>query len=188
MDPAHLNRADAEKAIEAFLVALGFSPSQSAELRDTPSRVTEAFIHDLCSGYDKNLARELGDSRIACDGGPVVVVRDVPMVTTCPHHLMLATGMATVAFQPKEFLVGIGAVVSLAQMAGRRLILQEALGESIVSAVDEALSPTWSACMISLTHGCMVARGERAHGSRVETVSTRGEPNPEIMTWLGRHP
>lgn len=187
MDPAHLNRADAEKAIEAFLVALGFSPSQSAELRDTPSRVTEAFIHDLCSGYDKDFARDLAESRIACDGGPVVVVRDIPMVTTCPHHLMLATGLATVAFQPKGHLVGIGAIVSLAQMSGRRLVLQEALGETIVSAVDEALAPTWSACLISLTHGCMVARGERAHGAKVETVSVRGEPDAELMTWLGRH-
>ncbi|MFO0664967.1 MAG: GTP cyclohydrolase I [Polyangiaceae bacterium] len=184
MDSTRINRADAEKAIEAFLVALGFSPAQNSELRETGSRVTEAFIHDLCSGYEHDFVRELAESRIDCDGGPVVVVRDIPMVTTCPHHLMLATGVASIAFRPKVHLVGIGALVTLAQMAGRRLVLQEALTESIVAAVHEALSPEWVVCSMTLTHGCMVARGERAHGAKVDTLSTRGEPAADMLSWL----
>lgn len=186
MDSTRINRAEAEQAISAFLVALGFSPDQNVDLRETPSRVTEAFIHDLCAGYERDFARDLSESRIDCEGGPVVVVRDVPIVTTCPHHLMLATGTATIAFQPKHAIVGIGALVTLAQGAGKRLILQEALSESIVTAVDSALSPVWSACLLSLTHGCMVARGERAHGTSVETISVRGEASPEILQWLSR--
>lgn len=184
MDSTRINRAEAENAISAFLVALGFSPTDNADLRDTPSRVTEAFIHDLCAGYERDFARELAESRIDCNGGPVVVVRDVPMVTTCPHHLMLATGRATIAFQPKHAIVGIGALVSLAQGAARRLILQEALTESIVEAVQTALSPVWSACALSLTHGCMIARGERAHGTSVQTLSHRGVPSADMFQWL----
>ena len=55
----------------------------------------------------------------------------------------------------------------------RRLALQEQLGEAIVADLDAELAPAWVGCRIVLTHGCMIARGERAVGTTVETVALR---------------
>jgi GTP cyclohydrolase I len=97
-------------------------------------------------------------------------------MTTCPHHLLLAMGSADVAFAPsaRGRAVGIGTLAALVDAHARRLTLQEVIGDGVVDDIQAVLSPAWVACKISLAHGCMVARGERAIGSRVETLAVRG--------------
>ena len=55
-----------------------------------------------------------------------------------------------------------------------RLTLQEAIGEEVVRAITVHLEAAWAACRLEMSHGCMVARGERRHGARVETVALAG--------------
>jgi GTP cyclohydrolase I len=117
----------------------------------------------------------------------LVIVRDVAVTTTCPHHLMQAQGRATVAFAPAGRLVGIGTVVSVVEAYARRLALQEALGEEIVEALDAELRPRWVGCRLILSHGCMISRGERAHGSRVETLALRGFAEGDVAGRLMAH-
>jgi GTP cyclohydrolase I len=76
--------------------------------------------------------------------------------------------------QTRERLVGLGTLVSLLEGHARRLTLQEHIGEAVVADIEAVLQPAWVGCRLVLVHGCMVARGERAVGSRVETVALRG--------------
>lgn len=109
----------------------------------------------------------------------LVVVRDVPLTTTCPHHLMVSFGSATVAFAPEEHLVGVGAVGRVVDAFARRLAMQEQIGERVVAALQKHLAPRWVACRIVLRHTCMTARGQRSHGSTVETLALAGGNVPE---------
>ena len=102
------------------------------------------------------------------------IVRDIPLTTTCPHHLMPATGVATVAFAPEEHLVGVGTVARLVDAFARRFALQEQIGERVVAALQKHLSPRWAGCRITLSHACMTTRGVRPHGARVETLAIAG--------------
>ena len=117
----------------------------------------------------------------------LVIVRDIPVSTTCPHHLLPATGVATVAFAPEEHLVGVGTVARVLDAFARRLIVQEEVGERTVAALQKHLAPRWAACRITLSHACMTARGERSHGARVETLAlTGGEVDePAVYAALG---
>ena len=92
----------------------------------------------------------------------------------CPHHLLPASGTATIAVHVRHRLVGLGTLASLVDAHARRLTLQERIGEAVVADIEAVLEPEWVACRIVLVHGCMVARGERAIGSRVETTALRG--------------
>jgi GTP cyclohydrolase I len=74
----------------------------------------------------------------------------------------------------RERLVGLGTLASLVEAYARRLTLQERIGDALVADVEAVLAPAWVGCRLVLVHGCMVARGERAVGSRVETVALRG--------------
>ncbi|MEO8875981.1 MAG: GTP cyclohydrolase I, partial [Polyangiaceae bacterium] len=105
----------------------------------------------------------------------LVVARSLPISTTCPHHLMQAWGEATVAFAPTTKIVGLGAIARVVEACANRLILQERIGEDVVAAIFDSLAPRWAACRISLAHGCLVARGERAHHARVDTIALRGD-------------
>jgi GTP cyclohydrolase I len=168
-----MDREAAARAIDAFLRALGHDPAREPDLAGTGQRVAYAYADELLAGYSVDTDELLAQSVFAGHSS-LVVVRDAPVTTTCPHHLMPSTGVATIAFAPDEHLVGIGTVARLVDAFARRLALQEQIGERVVAALQKHLSPRWVACRLSLTHACMTARGERAHGARVETLAIAG--------------
>lgn len=168
-----IDRAAAANAIDAFLRAIGRDASREPDLVGTGARVADAYVDELCAGYGVDTRALLEASAIA-GGAGLVVLHDVAITTMCPHHLLPATGTATIAMLTRDRLVGVGTLASLVDAHARRLTLQERIGEAVVSDIEAVLAPAWVGCRLVLAHGCMVARGERAVGSRVETVALRG--------------
>jgi GTP cyclohydrolase I len=166
-------RDAAARAIEDFLRAIGRDPAREPELVGTGRRVADAFVDELCDGYDVDVGKLLADNAIA-GASEVVIVRDIAVTTTCPHHLLPAFGTARVAYAPRARLVGIGTIVRLVDAFAHRLTLQEAIGEEVARAITVHLEAAWAGCRLVMSHGCMVARGERRHGARVETVALAG--------------
>jgi GTP cyclohydrolase I len=178
-----MDREAAAQAIEAFLRALGRDPQRDPDLSGTGARVAQAYADDLFQGYGTDVDALLS-SNVFAGRTELVLVRDVPVVTTCSHHLMQSTGSATVAFAPEEHLVGIGTVARVVDAFARRLALQEQIGERVVAALQKHLAPRWTACRLLLTHSCMIARGERTHGARVETIALAGGDVDEMAVYL----
>lgn len=179
-----VDRVAAAAAIDAFLRAIGRTES---ELNGTGARVTEMFVDELCAGYSVDTRRLVEGSAMSASAPSIVVVRDVPVVTMCPHHLLPSRGTATIAFKARSRIVGLGTVAALVEAHARRLALQETIGEDVVSDLDAVLAPEWVACRLVLAHGCMTARGERALGSSVETLAWRGAPEraSDVFTAVG---
>lgn len=169
-----VDRDAAARAIEAFLVAIGRDPGRERELVGTGARVTAAFIDELLDGYGVDVDALLS-SNVLTGTTNLVVVRDLSVTTVCPHHLMPASGTATVAFSPGASLVGVGTIGRLVDAFAHRLALQEQIGEQVVAALRLHLAPKWALCRLALSHACMTARGDRKHGARVETVAFAGE-------------
>lgn len=181
------DRARAARAIEEFLDALGLDP-KSGDLAGTGARVADAFAGELCEGYDVDARALLAAEAIAVDDrGPrqLVVLRDLGVTTTCPHHLMVGSGTATVAFAPRAKVVGVGALARVVHAYARRLTLQETVGAEVARAVHDALAPAWVACRLDMSHACMTARGERAHGARLETVAVLGTDDAAARAAVG---
>jgi GTP cyclohydrolase IA len=177
-----IDRTAAATAIDAFLRALGRDPDHEPDLVGTGARVADAYADELCAGYAVDTRALLESSAMTGTSDGLVVVRDIALTTMCPHHLLPASGTATIAMQPRARLVGLGALASLAFAHARRLALQENIGEAIVRDIEAVLEPAWVGCRLVLVHGCMVARGERAVGSRVETVALRGASTDALLT------
>jgi GTP cyclohydrolase IA len=173
-----VDRAAAERAIHAFLKALGHDPDEEPELSRTPALVTEAFEKELLGGYDVDVRSLLVTewSPISKDGarGPVIV-RGISVTTICPHHLLPATGHATVAYLPSDRLIGIGTIARLVEAFARRLTLQEAIGESVVRALVEHARARGAHCRLELAHACLAARGARQPNATVVTIAHAGE-------------
>lgn len=166
------NERAAAAAIDAFLRALGLDSPDTA---GTGERVAQMFAQDLCAGYGVDTRTLVTSSVIEVAKPSVVAVRDIAVTTTCPHHLLPAIGRATVAFKARQKVIGLGTVAALVDAHARRLALQENISEAIVEDLAAGLEPEWVACRLVLRHGCMIARGERAHGSSVETIAGRGD-------------
>ncbi len=169
-----IDRNAAAKAIDAFLLAIGRDPSVEPDLAGTGARVADAYVDELCAGYDVDTRAVLAGSAIVANAPGLVVVRDIAITTMCPHHLLPASGTATVAMHANGRIAGLGALAAVVLAHARRLNLQERIGEAVASAIEAVLAPEWVGCRLLLSHGCMVARGERDSGSRVETVAIRG--------------
>jgi GTP cyclohydrolase I len=177
-----VDRDAAAKAIDAFLRALGRDPDRDPELAGTGVRVAEAFAYDLLAGYHVDVDALLSKNVLA-GATDLVVVRDLAVTTLCPHHLMPAVGIATVAFAPQEHVVGVGVVGELVDAFAHRLTLQENIGDRVVSAIEKHLAPEWAGCRLVLSHACMTARGAKKHGARVETVALAGADIDEAMAY-----
>ncbi len=170
-----VDRTAAERAIDAFLRAIGRDPDHEPELSGTAARVTAAYIDELCEGYGVDPAARLREC-IVEGSTAIVALRDVAVTTMCPHHLMPASGHATVAFAPRERLCGLGALAELVDAFAHRLTLQEEIGEQVTSTLTRELGVHWAACRIVMSHACVSQRGERKHAATAETVSYRGDP------------
>jgi GTP cyclohydrolase IA len=170
-----VDKQAAARAIEAFLKALGRDPAQDAELAETGNRVANAFADDLLDGYRVDVEALVAGNTIH-GRTELVVARDLSVATVCPHHLMVASGLATVAFAPDEKLIGVGTLAAVVDAFAHRLTLQERVGEQVVAAIARGIAPRWVACKLVLSHACMTARGERKHGARIETFAYAGDP------------
>jgi len=176
-----VDQKQAALAIETFLRAIGRDPAREPELVGTGKRVAEAFAEDLCKGYELDVDALFSTNLIVVPTGKteIVALRDIAVATTCPHHLMPATGFGTVAFAPRGRLLGLGAIAELVEAFSRRLTLQEAIGDHVVTALMTHLEPLWAGCRLVLTHTCLTARGERRQGAVTETVALAGSPAVE---------
>jgi GTP cyclohydrolase I len=176
------DRRAAAAAIEAFLRALGRDPSAEPDLLGTGDRVAAAYIDELCDGYGVDVAALVRES--ALEGKTErVALHDIAVTTMCPHHLMPASGTASVAFAPGERILGLGSIVKLVDAFAHRLVLQESIGANVVLALTRHLHVRWAACRILMVHTCVSARGERRHGARAETVAFSG-PDAEKSSAL----
>jgi GTP cyclohydrolase I len=172
--------------MNAFLEALGLRPDAVPEIAGTAARVARMYAEELLAGYRTDPRDVLRSHRVSGET-TIVSLRDVPVSTVCPHHLLLAHGVATVAFAPQGTLVGVGALGEVLAVCTRRLALQEEVGENVVRSVAEELRPRWVVCRIVLRHGCMFARGDHTRAP-VETVAVRATDDAsrsEAMQWMG---
>jgi GTP cyclohydrolase I len=166
----------AERAIFDFLRALGHDPQSQPELAETPTRVVEAFANDLLCGYDIDVRSLLdaGSETAQVSSEQLVVVRDLAVTTTCPHHLMPAYGKATVGYIPGRRLLGFGTIGALVDAFARRLTLQETIAERVAHSLVHEAGARGAFCELRLMHGCLNARAVRHADASVQTLATAG--------------
>lgn len=167
-------RMDIEEAIRTLIAAAGDDPDREG-VRDTPARVARAY-REWFAGYHVDPKALLSRVFSEAEGyDETVLLRDIPLVSTCEHHMAPITGRAHVAYRPNGRVVGISKLSRLVDAYARRLQLQERLTNQIAHALHEVLEPKGVAVVIEATHGCMTTRGVNQHGVSMVTKCWLGE-------------
>jgi GTP cyclohydrolase I len=167
-------RTEIEQAIRTLLAATGDDPSREG-LQETPARVARAYA-EWFAGYRIDPKTYLHRVFEETEGyEDTVLLRDIPLVSTCEHHMAPITGKAHVAYRPNGRVVGISKLSRLVDGYARRLQLQERLTNEIALALDEALQPRGVAVVIEASHGCMTTRGVNQHGISMVTKCWLGD-------------
>lgn len=164
-------------AIFDLLVAIGEDPLREG-LRDTPARVARAFRETFAGLYadpDDVLTTVFDE-----DHDELVLVRQIPMYSTCEHHLVPFHGVAHVGYLPGADgrVTGLSKIARLVDLYARRPQVQERLTAQIADAFMRKLKPRGVIVVVEAEHLCMSMRGRETgrrhhHLSRARPVQRR---------------
>lgn len=172
--PGRPSSPEVEAAVRTLIAATGDDPAREG-LRDTPARVARAY-GEWFAGYAVDPGRLLERVFSEAEGyDETILLRSIPLISTCEHHLAPIQGLVHVAYRPTDRVVGISKLSRLVDAFGRRLQLQERLTNLIAHALDDALKPRGVAVIVEATHGCMSTRGVNQHGVSMVTKCWLGD-------------
>ncbi len=168
-----IDSARAEAAVRELLIAIGEDADRPG-LQDTPARVARAYAETfgglwqdpydiLATTFDEN-------------HDELVLVKDIPMYSTCEHHLVPFHGVAHVGYIPGADgrVTGLSKIARLVEVYARRPQVQERMTRQIADALDDVLKPQGVIVVIEAEHLCMAMRGIRKPGTTTVTSAVRG--------------
>lgn len=175
--------------IRGILEALGDDPEREG-LRETPDRVARMYAevfegmnysnHEIAQMFGKTFEAPQSGS-----GSDIVVVKDIEVFSYCEHHMALMYDMkVTVAYLPKGRVIGLSKIARIADMAAKRLQLQERIGADIADIMQEVTGSDDVAVCIEASHSCMTARGIRRPSAKTYTETLRGKFETDINLQL----
>lgn len=158
-------------AVRAILSYLDPSPERDGLLA-TPTRVVES-LRELTSGYGQTPEGIM--TTFKEEHNQMVIIRDIPMVSLCEHHILPFIGVVHIGYLPKGKVLGLSKFKRLVDIYAKRLQIQERLTDQISAAIEEHLSPRGSMVVIEAEHSCMTIRGVQAPGARTITSAVTGD-------------
>ncbi|MFC9836735.1 GTP cyclohydrolase I FolE [Rhodococcus sp. NPDC127530] len=163
----------AEAAVRELLIAIGEDPDRPG-LRDTPARVARSYREVFAGLYTDpdtvlNTTFDEGHQEL-------VLVRDIPLYSTCEHHLVSFHGVAHVGYIPGKTgkVTGLSKLARVVDLYAKRPQVQERLTSQIADAVMRKLDPRGAIVIIEAEHLCMAMRGIRKPGASTTTSAVRG--------------
>ncbi|WP_392545439.1 GTP cyclohydrolase I FolE [Oryzobacter telluris] len=166
--------ARAEAAVREFLAAIGEDPDREG-LRETPARVAKA-ASELYAGLWQDPAEVLSKT-FSIEHEELIIVRDIPMYSTCEHHLLPFHGVAHIGYIPADDgkVTGLSKLGRLVEVFARRPQVQEQITTQVADALVEHLNVQGVIVVVEAEHLCMSMRGVQKPGSRTITSAVRGQ-------------
>ena len=176
-EPPALQPFDAarvEAAIRELLIGIGENPDREG-LAQTPARVAKSYA-EIFGGLHQT-AHDVLTTTFSLGHDELVVVRDIPIYSTCEHHLLPFHGVGHVGYIPGEDgkITGLSKIARLVDMYSRRPQVQERLTTQIADAMTDILGARGVIVVIECEHLCMSMRGIRKPGSTTLTSVVRGQ-------------
>ena len=170
------DKVDLEKiaaGVRLILEGIGEDPER-AGIVETPTRVAEMFA-EVCGGLHEDPAAEVKVIPVETQD-EIVMVKDIPLASICEHHLLPFTGVAHIAYVPRDGrVIGLSKLARIADIYARRPQVQERLTTQIAELLFQgALQPKGVMVVIEAVHLCMVMRGIKKTGATTITSAVRG--------------
>lgn len=143
-------------------------------LTETPKRVAKMYVDEIFSGLDyANFPKiTLIENKMKAD--EMITVHDITLTSTCEHHFVMIDGKATVAYIPKDSVIGLSKINRIVQFFSHRPQVQERLTQQILVALQTLLGTNHVAVSIDAVHYCVKARGIRDATSATTTTALGG--------------
>lgn len=174
-------QAEAEAAVRVLIEWAGDDPDREG-LLETPARVARSY-RELFAGYESDPRDYLARTFEEVGGyDELVILKDIPVVSFCEHHMLPFIGRAHVGYLPSNRVVGISKLARVVRGFARRLQIQEKLTAEVAGAIQEILQPKGVGVVVISEHSCMTMRGVNTPGARLTTSHLLGEVRDDPRT------
>ena len=180
-----LSRAEKIEKIEShfdhIVTILGLD-LQDDSLMETPKRVAKMYVNEIFWGLDYDAFPKATVVENKMNYNEMVVERNISVQSNCEHHFVVIDGLATVAYVPKENVLGLSNINRIVEYFSKRPQIQERLTEQIYHALSFILETENVAVMIDAQHYCVKSRGVEDTGSSTITSRLGGnfKAHPEV--------
>ena len=140
-------------------------------LIETPTRVAKMYVNEIFWGLDYEAFPKCTTVDNKMKYNEMVVERNVNVQSNCEHHFVVIDGLATVAYVPKDKVLGLSKINRIVEYFSKRPQIQERLTEQIFHTLQFILDTEDVAVMIDAQHYCVKSRGVEDTGS--STVTSR---------------
>ncbi|MGL4335253.1 MAG: GTP cyclohydrolase I [Turicibacter sp.] len=175
-----IDKEKIETSIRDILIALGENPMREG-LVDTPTRVANMYAEvfeginytndDIVAMYNKCFKE---DTDIFLSNG-VIWVKDIECFSFCEHHMALIYDLTiTIAYKPKNKVIGLSKIARISDMVCKRLQIQERIGSDIYYILNKITDSDDILIKITGKHGCMTTRGIKKSQATTCTVLGSG--------------
>ena len=162
-----------EKHFKSIMETLGLDLSDDS-LVETPKRVAKMYVGEIFYGLDYEAFPKCTTVDNKMHYNEMVVERNVNVQSSCEHHFITIAGHATVAYVPKNKVLGLSKINRIVEYFSKRPQIQERLTEQIFHTLQYILETEDVAVMIDAKHFCVAARGVEDTGSSTVTVRLGG--------------
>ena len=166
-------RARIEASFTAILTTLGLDLTDDS-LLDTPRRIAKMYVDEIFCGLDyRNFPKlTVVANKMACN--EMIRVDGISVSSTCEHHFVTIDGTATVAYIPKQRIIGLSKINRIVAFFAQRPQIQERLTEQVLLALQTLLETDDVAVRITAVHFCVRARGVTDSTSKTTTTALGG--------------
>ena len=173
--------AEIEKSFSYIMQVLGLDLNDDS-LMETPKRVAKMYVNEIFWGLDYDAFPKCTTVDNKMKYNEMVVERNVNVQSNCEHHFVVIDGLATVAYVPKNKVLGLSKINRIVEYFSKRPQIQERLTEQIFHTLQYILDTEDVAVLIDAQHYCVKSRGVEDTGSSTVTVRLGGgfKNHPEV--------
>lgn len=151
-------------------------------LRDTPNRVAKMYVREIFAGLNPEYFPKMTHIENKLGYNEMVTVKDISVISVCEHHFVTIDGRATIAYIPKDRVIGLSKINRIARFFSRRPQVQERLTKQIADCLSYVLETDDVAVCIRAKHYCVIQRGVEDVASETVTSDLRGSFREDART------
>ena len=173
--------AEIEKSFAHIMQVLGLDLDDDS-LNETPKRVAKMYVNEIFWGLDYEAFPKCTTVDNKMQYNEMVCERNVNVQSNCEHHFVVIDGLATVAYVPKNKVLGLSKINRIVEYFSKRPQIQERLTEQVFHTLQYILDTEDVAVLIDAQHYCVKSRGVEDTGSSTVTVRLGGgfKNHPEV--------
>lgn len=172
--------AKIEKHMAAIMETLGLDLNDDS-LSETPLRVAKMYVNEVFWGLESENFPKCTAVENKMGYNQMLVETGITVKSFCEHHLLPIVGTATVAYIPKDKVLGLSKLNRIVEYFSRRPQIQERLTEQVFHALCHILETDNVAVMIDARHECVSMRGVEDSNSSTATSRLGGDFKENAM-------